>query len=100
HGVAIFDGHLYMKKPKIGKRWPTITPGRDPQVQIFHQGNLLKRSTVVIDIDDFEIKISHKEPQSSFKVIVADDKMEVWLETVFVPGFEFALKDVDYTENL
>ena len=99
-GLAIVGGQLLMKKPENGGRWPTITSAPGSPVKILYHGRQIERPLVLEDSSAIEFEVTQKPAQSSFKIVVSKDKMEVWLVTEFVPGIEYQVCDSNYTTNL
>jgi hypothetical protein len=99
-GLAIVGGQLLMKKPERGGKWPTISAAKGSRVKIFYRGKQIDRSLVLEDIDDIKFEVMQDPAQSSFEIVVSQDKMEVWLVTKFAPGVEYQVCDSDYTTNL
>lgn len=98
--LAVVNGNLKMEKPQRHGMWPTIEPGKDNLVKIMHKGRVITRPTVVETVDDIQLEVAHRSPQSSFEISISRDKMEVWLTTEFSPGAEYEICDADYATRL
>lgn len=89
--LLITEGKLDIIPPKIGGNWPILKPSEN--VCILLNGKEVKEPILIRNVDDIEIKLKNKEPKSNFYLHMSDDCTKITLETEFISGETFRIKD-------
>jgi len=89
--IAIKNGALELYPPNSKGSWPKIKPGKNVKVKI--EGEEIEKNTKVNDASKVEIQVINEDSESSYEFSFSDDMVELILETKFISGKEYRLKD-------
>lgn len=96
--LLITEGKLNIIPPKPGGNWPILMPSEN--VCIMLNGKEIKEPIVVRETGNIEIKPRNKQPESKFYLHLSDDCTKITLETEFLPGQTFYIKDAKAQHEL
>lgn len=91
--LSIINGKLRLKPPGQNGNWPIIKPCEN--VTLMLKGKEVKEPIIIKDVDHIEIKPKNKPAESKFYLHLSPDKTEAILETEFIQGESFYIKDVE-----
>lgn len=89
--LSIIDGRLSLKPPKENGNWPIIKPCEN--ISIMLNGREIKEAIIVKDTDRIEIRAKDRPAESRFYIHLSPDSTEAILETEFVQGESFYIRD-------
>lgn len=90
--LSITNGELSLKPVKQGGNWPVIKPCENVSIKL--RGKEVKEPIIVKNVDDIEIKPKNKPAESKFYLYLSPNNTEVILETEFLQGESFYIKDI------